>query len=200
MASILDKCVEPGPGVQGPTQALYIEGYGALFLMKADFPLAAPPTAEAQKPEAPADSVWEQTRRELYMARRGRPRIVGGRIVFDRPARGSVPYDEGKVKALKKALLEALKNASNMRHLKPDEAVAIAVTGGDQGGIVHMRTSGASEREHIYQILTQAGIGHGRTVLTLHARKSDVDAFAKDDLSFDQFSEKVRTFAYSSLG
>ena len=34
------------------------------------------------------------------------------------------------------------------------------------------------------------------TVLTMQARKADIDAFAKNELDFAQFREKVKTFAY----
>jgi len=34
------------------------------------------------------------------------------------------------------------------------------------------------------------------TVLTLQARKADVDAFARGELDVEQFQQKVKTFAY----
>jgi hypothetical protein len=34
------------------------------------------------------------------------------------------------------------------------------------------------------------------TVLTIRAKKSDVDAFAKGDLDFEQFQQKVEIFTY----
>ncbi len=34
------------------------------------------------------------------------------------------------------------------------------------------------------------------TVLTIRAKKSDVDAFAKGELDFEQFQQKVEIFTY----
>ncbi len=34
------------------------------------------------------------------------------------------------------------------------------------------------------------------TVLTIRAKKSDVDAFAKGELDFEQFQQKVQIFMY----
>src|SRR5262249_8835281 len=52
-----------------PNRSLYLDGYGALFLMRVDFPLLAPPAAKDEpKEKAPTDSSWEAARRELYGA------------------------------------------------------------------------------------------------------------------------------------
>ena len=37
------------------------------------------------------------------------------------------------------------------------------------------------------------------TVLTIRARKSDVDAFSKDDLDFDEFRKRIRTSTYQQI-
>jgi hypothetical protein len=42
-----------------------------------------------------------------------------------------------------------------------------------------------------------AGMGpSSATVLTIRAKKSDVDAFAKGELDFEKFQEKVKTVIY----
>jgi hypothetical protein len=33
-------------------------------------------------------------------------------------------------------------------------------------------------------------------VLTIQAKKADIDAFAKDQISFEQFSQRVKVFSY----
>ena len=38
------------------------------------------------------------------------------------------------------------------------------------------------------------------TVLTIRAKKADIDAFAKGQLSFDQFRQKIQLLSYSYLG
>ena len=66
------------------------------------------------------------------------------------------------------ALLEVLKEASNMR-LEPDESIAVVVTGGAPG---YPGTEGG-------------------TVLTIHVKKRDVDAFAEGDLDPEEFQERA---------
>ncbi len=108
---------------QGP-QPVYLQGYGALFVTSIKFPLVSPPTQKHEEDKEEADSAWERARREVY----GPPELP-------RPSGPAGPtYDAEKVEALKRTLLAALKHASNMRGLKPDESVAIAVLGGATPG------------------------------------------------------------------
>ena len=76
-------------------KAMYVQGYGALFLTKADFPLSPPPQAQQEKEtkEEDVDPIWEQMKREMYTpeeARRSR--------TDDRPEE---KYDAEKVENLK---------------------------------------------------------------------------------------------------
>jgi len=41
-----------------------------------------------------------------------------------------------------------------------------------------------------------AGMGFSSTVMTIRAKKSDVDAFAKGEMDFDEFCKKVQIFTY----
>ena len=41
-----------------------------------------------------------------------------------------------------------------------------------------------------------SALGAPDTVLTIQAKKADIDAFAKGDLSFEQFQQQVKTFTY----
>ena len=57
-----------GPG-ESPVRTLYLDGYGALFMVHVNFPLLPLPVtdkphAEDTIPKAP--STWDQTRAELY--------------------------------------------------------------------------------------------------------------------------------------
>ena len=71
-------------------------------------------------------------------------------------------YNQELVEALTQTLLAALKQAAHIRESKSDEFIAVSVFGP----------------------ATRAGLG---TALTLRAKKSDVDAFAKGDLDFAGF-------------
>ena len=100
---------------------LYLDGYGALFLLHVSFPLLPPPAKpEPEKEKAPVDSAWQEAKDELYGQH-----SVGKTVV------GPVEeYNEEKVNKLRDALLEALKNASNIRNLKADDSITVCVFGG----------------------------------------------------------------------
>jgi hypothetical protein len=106
------------------SQGLYLEEYGALFLLQVRLLLLPPPapkdTAAEDKP--PVSPTWEQTREELY----GAGRAAAGRSVR---SESDAEYDEALVTQLKQKLLAALKNASHIRHLKSDEFINITLLG-----------------------------------------------------------------------
>ena len=55
-----------GPG-SAPLRSLYLEGYGAVFLVNVNFPLLPPPAEPAeQKEKTPVESTWQEAKRELY--------------------------------------------------------------------------------------------------------------------------------------
>jgi len=105
------------------TGAMYVQGYGMLFLTKVDFPLSPPPEIpEEKKTEESTDPIWDQTKQEIYMpedVRRSRSR--SGRSE-EMPS-----YDAEKVDDLKRTLTRTLKHAANIRGLKPDEWVNVTV-------------------------------------------------------------------------
>jgi len=129
-------------------ESMYLQGYGALFLMRVDFPLSAPPQVEEEKQaeqKAEKDPVWEQMQREMYEPQEA--------------ARGSQKepeqkYDAEKVESLKTTLIKALKHAANIRSLKSDESVILTVTGsGESAGAhvaaIHSRGASLSQRNQV---------------------------------------------------
>ena len=146
------------------TGAMYIQGYGTLFLTKVDFPLSPPlQLEEEEKVEAGADPIWDQTKREIYMPEdvsRSRRRSSRSEEEFS-------SYDAEKVDDLKRTLTRTLKHAANIRGLKPDEWVNVTVS--------------------------------SSAVLTIRAKKSDIDAFSEGELDFDEFRQKVVIFTYPYL-
>jgi len=171
------------PGVN-PIRSLYLEDYGAVFILNVAFPLLAPPKGDPDQPKPSTSSDWEKARRELYGNRDGR---------LDPPPAEN--YDQDQVDNLKEALLESMKNASNIRGLKPDDNITIAITGGrvaplfwskptvKQGNAFNVQTSGPGQPA-------------GSSTLTLRVRKSDVDAFAHNKLSLEEFRKKARWATY----
>jgi hypothetical protein len=57
------------PGLQQP-QAMYLGGYGAVFVLNVQFPLAPAAEVEKKPAEKTADTTWEEARRELYGPKR----------------------------------------------------------------------------------------------------------------------------------
>ncbi len=152
-------------GSRGAIQSMYLQGYGVLFLMNVDFPLSPPPQVEekeeAEKKED-TDPVWDQMKRDMYEPQAARRRKT------DRPAE---KYDAEKVKNLKTTVINALKHASNIRNMKPDESVILTITGSDAS-----------------------------TVLTIRVKKSDIDGLARGEFDLDQFRQRVQMLSYPLLG
>ncbi len=179
----------------GAIEAIYLEGYGALFLMKVNILLSPPPEAQEEKKteEEDTDPLWKQMRQEMYAPQDTRRRRG------DRPEE---KYDAEKVADLKETLIKTLKHAANIRTLKPDESVILTVTGkASQSGPLAMRMYSGGHNTYIATKPGGAGSGpFSPTVLTIRAKKADIDAFANGTLSFDQFSQKTQLLSYSYLG
>jgi hypothetical protein len=191
-------------GGRGGIQSMYLQGYGALFLLKVDFPLS--PSSDVQqeekepKKEEQGDPVWRQTRREIY-----EPENVSRRHKTDRPEE---KFDPEKVENLKTTLIKTLKHATNIRSLKPDESVILTVTGsGGSTGAKIIAATRAGEN----QVLVQERDADGKTItrliqgtelndiglsspaiLVIRAKRSEIDAFAKGELDFDKFRARVQ--------
>jgi hypothetical protein len=174
-----------------PNRSLYLDGYGALFMMKVDFPLLAPPTVkEDQKEKPPTDSTWDQARRELY----GSPENSSF-------VRDADQYDADKVAKLKNALLEAFKSAVNVRNLKPDDLITVCVFGGAGQRVVEQTASDAAKLDKggTTTISIENAPGRG-SILTMRAKKSDVDAYAKGKLTLEEFRKKTVQTIYQGGG
>ena len=111
-------------------RAMYVEGLGALFMVKVNFPLLPPPKVEAKQSEPAANTEWEKAKLELQGV------VSPNEDSPDSASAGSgSDYNEDQVATLKKTLLMSLKNASNIRHLKADDMVAVSVFGNQNGGL-----------------------------------------------------------------
>lgn len=107
---------------RGGTEAVYLEGYGALFLITTDFPLAPPPGQQATPVEGdePVDATWEQAKQDVWYPSRRRE---GSSLSLQ------ATYDTTKAEDLKRDLINAMKHASNIRNMQPDEWIIITLTG-----------------------------------------------------------------------
>jgi len=185
---------------------LYLEGFGVLFMVKVNFPVVPPTKVEEEKRER-TESEWEKVRQELYGRRQAS--WMGGTV------EAGVDYDAEQVDTLKKEMTEELKNASNFRHLKPDEYVSITVFGSANSGAKATKSSTRRKRTDAAngdaaaketdragrdQSVARARPARGGTVLTLRVKKSDIDAFARGDINYDAFEKKVDVNTYLGSG
>jgi DUF971 family protein len=194
-------------------QSMYLQGYGALFMMKVDFPLSPSPDAQEQEQQGTekqqqGDSVWKQTKLEMY-----EPQRVN---TSRRSEKQQVKYDPEKVENLKTTIIKTLKHAANIRSLKPDESVILTVTGGGQSNgtqitainvagknqlLVTQKSADGKSNVKIINGNTLDDIDlSSQTVLVIRAKRSDIDTFAKGELDLDQFRTHVQMFTYPYLG
>lgn len=166
------------------TEAIYLEGFGCLFLVNVDFPLSAPPQDEAAKPKDGTDQVWAETQDQMY-----NPLAKDAYKQGDR----SQKYSSEKVDDLLTTLIRSLKHTGNIRGLKADESVTIMVRGGE---ITVSLVEKASPLAAEYQRLTGELTSLQPTFLTIRATKQDIDSFAKAELDYDQFRKRILTLAY----
>jgi hypothetical protein len=207
MTRILDKSIEELPGGQrrprtalgidvffspgsAPMRSIYLDNYGAVFFLNVGFPLIAP--AEKHEDEKPAaDSAWEDAKQELY----------GQHLQTAVAGEPAEDYSQEKVEKLKDTLLASLKNATNIRDLKPDEFVTLWVSGGNSGGAGRFRVvkhnTHATAGGNLWAS-DQAALPVRRTILTVRVSKADIDAYAKGALSHEDFEKRARITTYAA--
>ncbi len=213
MAHIFDKALDDELGAQshgrnamginlvfGPFSTgrniynIYLEGYGALFMLNVNFPVQPPPKTEPQKQQATTSSDWEQAKEELY-----------GQHSDEEPS-PKAQYSPEKIDRLQEAVLGALKNAANIRDLKSDESITVVVLGGETrsgGRAPKARTMTWSSRGGPGQPrMALAGVGTGgrSSVMTIRIKKSDAEAFAKGKWNLEEFRKRARITAYAAGG
>jgi hypothetical protein len=118
-------------------------------------------------------------------------------------------YRPGRVDELKKNILEALKNANNIRHVKPDESITVAVTGpastrGTQVRRMYRKAiPGESEVDpdraeaDVFAVVRADKLVMGdETHLTIRVKKADAEAFAKGNLTLEEFEKSASIVSY----
>jgi hypothetical protein len=181
---------------------IYLEGHGALFLLRVEYPLVGPREKTEPNPqEPPPSSIWEEER-EAFL---GANQNGDHETVFTVRRGRSEPYDEARVEGLKTSLLDALKHASNIRHLAPQEYVTVVVQGGDattssSGGTrVRKEKEKDKEKENRFNndtVTTRRTIQKGESVMTIRVKKSDIDAFAAGKIDSNGFQQKATAQTY----
>ena len=183
------------PWGRSAPSSLYLENYGPLFLLHVGYPLVAPPakTDKAKADEKPVDPTWEETRAELYGNRNGKRATLFG---ANSGPGSQVEYDGERVDALKRALLEAARNAANLRGVEPSESITIAVQGTAQPQPKRPEATNLETRDGGKVVLLQRGGGGPATLMTIRFAKSDADALAANKLTAAEFAGKAVVNAY----
>jgi len=192
------------PGSSGSIRNLYLEGYGALFLLNVNFPLLPPPEKpESTKEKSETDSTWEEAKQELY-GQSDAWAQAGKAFRFSMSTGPQQEYDKDKIENLKESLLEALKNATNIRNLKADESITACVFGGvsvpsgkARAWVKRVPGSPDADRDEVVVTEHDDGPATRGTILTIRVKKSDADAFAKGKLSLDEFRKKASITTYA---
>jgi hypothetical protein len=180
-------------------KSMYIEGYGAVFMLNVRFPLVAPQAQEEQpKPKDETSEEWERAKREL--SSRNTFELDLERAWTHAMGPPGEDYDAQKVEDLTVSVLEALKNATHIRNLKADEFVTVAVLGAE--GPAHRvsmeNEDGDGKSKRTTRI--EAVASRGESTMTIRAKKSDVDDFAKGKLNLDAFRKKTKMLVYLRPG
>ncbi len=225
-------------------QAIYLQGYAALFVMEVDFPLSFPsePRGEGEpKEEEPVDPVWQRARQRLYA-----PPGVKRYGVRGQPG----GTDKVSFEQFQEDLVKTLRHAANIRNVEPNEWVILTVVGRDEAGLgiatsgrgmsgmtggygggmmggggwvegsgygvgggsvsggtgsfggrggfyMDSRSSSRAPRGRRGSRLGQSPVpGASTTVLTIQAKKADIDALARDDIDHEQFRQRVKVWTY----
>jgi hypothetical protein len=172
------------------TQNFYLEGYGALFMVTVNFPLLPSEHSEPRKEKPPVDSEWEAARQELF-----------GQAPDARVAPGMrEEYNADRVNRLRNALTETLKNATHLRALKQEEFVTICVFGGrvtGKNGVTIVSGNGGGHGGRAWSHAESGVAREPQTVMTIRAKKTEIDAFAHDKTSLEEFRKKVKVAIYA---
>ena len=215
MSRILTKAADPEAGGRGgfrfnlagfgfgggsDLDALYLDGYGAVFLVDVDYPLVEPPKGGEKKATVHGDKdlTWEKTRRELAGAP-GEDEELPGDDVDGEPGKS---FDADRVAALRKRLVESFRHAANLKMLKEGaERVTFVVSGPVTGGrVVHLgggtKATGniagyVKDTKGIKVVDMRSNKARTGQQLTLTARKGDIDSFAAGRMTLDEFARKV---------
>jgi hypothetical protein len=219
---LIDKAIENSIGVESPlyksgipmvvtsssrsVRPLYVDGFGALFMVKVNFPvLGTVKRDERKEPKAePAKTEWNEAREELFPTKQ------------TRWAAEEEQFNPAQVDALKNGLLAVLQQAANIRHLKPEEFLSINVFGqpatfttisevpsdsrvsASRAGNTPNATAAPRYSTRAVAYVSQK-TGNG-TVMTIRAKKSDIDALAKGTIDLEAFKSKATVNAYNGNG
>jgi len=180
-------------GSSSGARNLYVEGHGAMFLLAVPFPLIAPPEKSTQtKVKVKPDSDWAEAREELMKSERSRLEIQLERIWSGSGKPGAADYDAAKVEELTLDMLRALKNATHIRGLKPEEFVTVVIQGEESVRGEKWATPGKNGKSSS----NKGDSRRGETVMTIRVKRADIEAFDSGKLDLPAFRKKTAIQTY----
>lgn len=207
-------------------EVFYLQGHGVVFVVRVDFPLFPPgpaPAAEADAGQGGGDPVWQRARQRLNsVGRGGLPGQTPG-ATFERIKETllqSLKHAANirNVGPSELVVLTVISQSESSGSPAPasaggsysrnrggwfeGSAYSTASSSFGPSGGTTQADSGTRSRGSMggQPVAGRAGpdsaLGASARVLTIQAKKADIDAFAKGDLSFEQFQQRVKTFTY----
>ena len=171
-------------------QTMYLQGYGAIFMMNVDFPLSPPPPEPNQVEEQTDDStdqVWEQTKKQLFEPQETRKRTS---------RTPKIEYDAEKVERLKATIIKSLRHAANIRAVQPNESVIVTITGSGEGTGSTTVTRTMVIKGNAMKTTSTSGSADIETApptkIVIRAKKTDIDAVAEGQIDMENFLGKVQ--------
>ncbi|MCP4712258.1 MAG: hypothetical protein GY869_26850 [Planctomycetes bacterium] len=197
-------------------ESMYLEGFGALFMMDTEYSLIAPVEKTAEPKEEAKDKLWTDVRRSLTEPPKGRG--YGGTLLESSGRSRTATYSAEAVSKLQDTILQTLVHASNMSQVADDEVIVVHVTGAPQlvqstetevepevtdaventgGGIggvsggvaIGLAPPGFSSRGR------QAVVGRS-THMVFRAPMTEINALANDEIDFETFKGNVSVVIY----
>lgn len=184
-------------GGRSDLDALYLDGYGALFLLEVDYPLVADPSVPAEKEAAvaPKDDDWAKARREVRGESDPDDSYRLPDAVF--PPAAPKPFDAARVEGLRSRLLGALQQAHHLQCVREGETVTLVVSGAPPANPPVRRTrsrstAGSPGPDLRAREMRAEGPGiRPGSVMTLRVKKSDLEALRSGRLNAEEFATKV---------
>jgi hypothetical protein len=183
-------------------RAMYLEDYGVLFTVTVNVPLQPEPRVEqVEEKTSPGNEDWNEARSELF----GERRQVVTRL--DKGPRRE--FDQHQFDEFRDSLVEALRNAANIRNLHDTDWVTLVVRG--RGSAVETEGTldllvrnnaygrwgaGAGENSMPMQVGAIEERTNEASTMVLRIRKNALDEFAKTKGSADEFRKKVAVALY----
>ena len=171
---------------RGPSEAFYLPGEGALFLLRVSEPVAGPVAQTTPDGgEAKEPTLWEEVRAEVD----GRPLAA--------KSKGKA-YDAQRVESRKSGILEALaKYGANIGQLSDDQHLTVVVTGEPAGGPLDPTPYRAVGEFAAFETAgIVAATGRDATVMTIRVSRADASAFAAGRIDIAEFRKRAKVGQY----